>query len=339
MRDEAPLAVAAISPRLFRAVALIILAVNALVLLVLMGIQLIAPGPAVVALMVGEALAVGATLATLAMLPRRPFTVAAMPLIVATMLLLGTYGLVFQPMTGVATVAVLLAVLLAALTGSRRLTAMAAVMAALLSLLIMPLAAALGLAFDAGPLMGQLLFVGPVTIIGLGWLAVDRLIQARDAAVALAERRAEEAEAARALAEQARAEAVARAEEQARLLELVQSLELPVLAVGPGVLAVPLIGALDDRRLEAIRAAALEAVGRERAHTVVFDLTGIADIDTAVAHGLLAAAQAVRLLGATPLLSGVRAPVAQALAGLGVPLDGLRAVGNLQEALAMGGRP
>lgn len=335
MHEQAQPILAAVSPRLFRAVALANFVANALAALALTVAQLLAPSAAGGVLLAGVLLAASTSLGTVYLLPRRPLTVAALPLITAVLLVIALFGLVFPPFTGVATVAVLLPVLFAALTGSRRLTSFLAGAAVLVALAITPLASALGLAFQGGPLLNQLLFTGPATIVGLSWFAIDQLIRARDEAIALAEGRAAEAEQARATAEQARAEAVARSEEQDRLLGLVQTLELPVLGLGPGVLAVPLIGALDSRRLEAIRAAVLEAVDRERAHAVVFDLTGIADVDTSVAHDLIATARAVRLLGAAPLVSGVRPAVAHALAGLGVSLDGFRAATNLQEALAL----
>jgi len=41
--------------------------------------------------------------------------------------------------------------------------------------------------------------------------------------------------------------------EQARLLDLVRALELPVLSVGAGVLVVPLVGSMDSRRIAALQ--------------------------------------------------------------------------------------
>jgi rsbT co-antagonist protein RsbR len=60
------------------------------------------------------------------------------------------------------------------------------------------------------------------------------------------------------------------------LFDLVQTRELPVLNIGEHVLAVPLVGHLDSRRLAAIRNAVLRKVAEQRTHTVIFDITGIA---------------------------------------------------------------
>lgn len=328
-----PSAVAAVSPALFRSLAAGALALNALVLIGALALQLFRPGAAAVALLVIQAAAVTAAALSLVLLGRRPLAVAALPLLVATAVAIALYAILFPPLSGSIIAALAVVVLIAALTGSRRLTAVAAAASLLGGLLVALIGPRLSIDLDVTMLLGPPALIGPLLIVGMVWFAADRLILARDQAIALAERRAAEAEQARATAELARATAEARAEEQARLLELVQSLELPVLAVGPGVLALPLIGNLDTRRLAAIRTAVLAAVARARAHTVVFDLTAVAEVDTAVARGLIDTARAVRLLGARSLVSGLRSSVAQTLAGLGVALDGLQPVADLQEAI------
>lgn len=327
-----PSAVAAVSPALFRSLAAGALALNALVLIGALALQLFRPGAAAVALLVIQAAAVTAAALSLVLLGRRPLAVAALPLLVATAVAIALYAILFPPLSGSIIAALAVVVLIAALTGSRRLTAVAAAASLLGGLLVALIGPRLSIDLDV-TMLGPPALIGPLLIVGMVWFAADRLILARDQAIALAERRAAEAEQARATAELARATAEARAEEQARLLELVQSLELPVLAVGPGVLALPLIGNLDTRRLAAIRTAVLAAVARARAHTVVFDLTAVAEVDTAVARGLIDTARAVRLLGARSLVSGLRSSVAQTLAGLGVALDGLQPVADLQEAI------
>ncbi|RMD73645.1 MAG: anti-anti-sigma factor, partial [Chloroflexi bacterium] len=68
------------------------------------------------------------------------------------------------------------------------------------------------------------------------WAFLDQIIVAQIQALDLADQRAAEAEAARQVAETARAEIAQRAEEQQRLLELVAALELPVLKIDDQVL-------------------------------------------------------------------------------------------------------
>jgi anti-anti-sigma factor len=112
-------------------------------------------------------------------------------------------------------------------------------------------------------------------------------------------------------------------------------LELPIIPVGQHILAVPLVGDLDSRRAASIQQRLLEEVAEQRAQVVVLDVTGISLLDTAVAQSLIETAQAVRLLGARALLSGIRPEVAQTLIGLDIDLGTLQSVANLGEALEL----
>ena len=181
--------------------------------------------------------------------------------------------------------------------------------------------------------------VEPVKIIAIGtfvlviWIVSSRFVTSQNTALAIADQRADEAEATRAEAEAARSEIERRSAEQARLLDLVRTLELPVISVGAGLLVVPLVGHLDSRRVEAIQQQLFEEVTAQHAHTVVLDVTGINAVDATVAEALLQTAQGARLLGAQTLLSGVRAEVAQTIVALGADLSGIRSVTNLGQAI------
>jgi rsbT co-antagonist protein RsbR len=121
--------------------------------------------------------------------------------------------------------------------------------------------------------------------------------------------------------------------EQARLLDLVRMLELPVLSVGAGLLVVPLVGSLDDRRITALQHQLFAQIAAQRAHSVVLDITAITSVDETIATALLQTAQGVQLLGAQTLLSGMRAEVAHTIAALGQDLSSIRSVANLGQAI------
>ena len=115
--------------------------------------------------------------------------------------------------------------------------------------------------------------------------------------------------------------------------QLIQALSVPVLPVSPQVLVLPLIGTLDPPRLDLIRARALEAIEQNRARVVVLDVTGVPEVDTQAAQGLLHVAQATRIMGSQCVLAGMRPELAQALVRLGVDLGSLRTYATLQRAL------
>lgn len=171
-------------------------------------------------------------------------------------------------------------------------------------------------------------------LIVVVWAVSDRLNAAQLSALAVADQRADEAEAARQTAELARQEIEQRVAEQQRLFELVQILELPVLVVGDHVLLAPLVGNLDSTRAGMLRKQILEIVAERQARVVIIDVTGITMIDTEVAKALIDTAMAIRLLGARTVVSGIRAAVAQTLVGLNVGLGDLVTTANLGAALA-----
>jgi rsbT co-antagonist protein RsbR len=57
-------------------------------------------------------------------------------------------------------------------------------------------------------------------------------------------------------------------------------------------------------------------------------------VDTQVANALIRAAQAVKLLGAQVVLTGIRPEVAQTLVGLGADLSGIVTRSSLQSGIA-----
>ncbi|KPV46758.1 hypothetical protein SE17_43015, partial [Kouleothrix aurantiaca] len=71
-----------------------------------------------------------------------------------------------------------------------------------------------------------------------------------------------------------------------------------------------------------------------RARAVLLDITGVPVIDTQVAHTLIRTGQAVQLLGARMILTGIRPEIAQALVGLGVELSSMITYSTLQRGLA-----
>ncbi len=96
----------------------------------------------------------------------------------------------------------------------------------------------------------------------------------------------------------------------------------------------PLIGAIDSARAQQIMETLLEGVAQHRSDVVILDITGVQVVDTQVANALLQAAQAVKLLGAQVILTGIRPHIAQTLVSLGVDLRGIVTRSTLQTGVA-----
>jgi anti-anti-sigma regulatory factor len=111
-------------------------------------------------------------------------------------------------------------------------------------------------------------------------------------------------------------------------------LSTPLIPLADGLLVMPLIGTIDSKRAQQIIESLLTGVAEARAKTVIIDITGVAVVDTQVANTLLRAAQAVKLLGANVMLTGIRPEVAQTLVSLGLDLGGIATRGTLQSGVA-----
>jgi rsbT co-antagonist protein RsbR len=118
--------------------------------------------------------------------------------------------------------------------------------------------------------------------------------------------------------------------QQAALREL----STPLIPLADGVVAMPLIGSIDSSRAQLVIETLLQGVAEQKAHTTIIDITGVPVVDTQVASALLRAAQAVKLLGAKVVLTGIRPEVAQTLVGLGLDLSGITTRGTLQSGVA-----
>ncbi|HEX6287671.1 MAG TPA: STAS domain-containing protein [Herpetosiphonaceae bacterium] len=121
--------------------------------------------------------------------------------------------------------------------------------------------------------------------------------------------------------QQAYTEVEARAESQARLLAeikqhhaTIEALNVPLLPIADGTWLLPLLGALDQQRLNTIQAHTLETCHRQRAQVLVIDLTGIAALSPEAADGLVQLTHAVQLLGVEVAIVGIGAEVARTIA-------------------------
>jgi rsbT co-antagonist protein RsbR len=122
-------------------------------------------------------------------------------------------------------------------------------------------------------------------------------------------------------------------ETQRRLLTTIREMSTPVVPVQEGIIVMPLVGMIDAERAQQIIAALLAGIEDQRARVVLLDITGVPVVDEGVAQSLIQAMRAAQLLGAEPILVGLRPEVAQAIVALGVELEGLTTCGDLQHGL------
>jgi rsbT co-antagonist protein RsbR len=111
-------------------------------------------------------------------------------------------------------------------------------------------------------------------------------------------------------------------------------LSTPLIPISDQIVAMPLIGSVDSRRAQQVIETLLQGIATSGAQIAILDITGVPVVDTQVADALIRAAQAVKLLGAEVVLTGIRPEVAQTLVGLGTDLRGIVTRSSLQSGIA-----
>ncbi|WP_437625561.1 PAS domain-containing protein [Sorangium sp. So ce1151] len=115
--------------------------------------------------------------------------------------------------------------------------------------------------------------------------------------------------------------------------EAIRLLSAPIIEVWDGVLTVPVLGALDVERAQAILDALLAAVSRAQCRQVILDVTGVASMEADTAEQLVRIVRAIRLLGAHCIVVGIQPQAASAMVTRGIDLSSITTLANLRQAL------
>jgi rsbT co-antagonist protein RsbR len=114
----------------------------------------------------------------------------------------------------------------------------------------------------------------------------------------------------------------------------IHELSTPLLPLSKGVVALPIIGSVDTARAQQVMETLLEGIAEHKAQIAIVDITGVKVVDTQVAKALISTAQAVRLLGAQVVITGIQPRIAQTLVQLGVELTGIVTRSTLEDGIA-----
>ncbi|MBD7983941.1 STAS domain-containing protein [Sporosarcina sp. Sa2YVA2] len=112
-----------------------------------------------------------------------------------------------------------------------------------------------------------------------------------------------------------------------------QELSASLIPVFEKISVMPLVGTIDTERAKLIMENLLEGVVSQRAEVVLLDITGVPVVDTMVAHHIIQAADAVRLVGAKCMLVGIRPEIAQTIVALGINLNEFTTKSTLQRGM------
>jgi rsbT co-antagonist protein RsbR len=112
-----------------------------------------------------------------------------------------------------------------------------------------------------------------------------------------------------------------------------QELSASLIPIFEGITVMPLVGTIDTERAKQIMENLLHGVVKHRSEVVLIDITGVPVVDTMVAHHIIQAAEAVRLVGAKCMLVGIRPEIAQTIVNLGINLSQITTKSTLEKGI------
>lgn len=120
-------------------------------------------------------------------------------------------------------------------------------------------------------------------------------------------------------------------QQQRDILEL----STPFLDVGAHTLALPIIGRIDEARAAEMNMKLLRVVAERSIERVILDITGVASVEKSNVAFLRRLVSAVALLGAKPIVTGIRSDLARMLAISDESLSGITIKRSLADGLAV----
>ena len=115
---------------------------------------------------------------------------------------------------------------------------------------------------------------------------------------------------------------------------LIQELSVPIIQVWHDTVCLPVIGSLDRARAADIADSLLAAVAKIGLRYVIIDFTGLAVMDAETVRSFAGLAQAIRLLGAECMLSGISPRIAMAMVELDVEISEVATLCSVEAAIA-----
>lgn len=113
----------------------------------------------------------------------------------------------------------------------------------------------------------------------------------------------------------------------------IRNLSMPVVEIWDGVVLTTVVGSLDTQKAQQLTEDLLDRIVEVEAAVSLIDITGVAALDTATAQHIIDTINAVNLLGANVVITGISPDIAQTLVQLGVNLDSIETQASLMEGL------
>lgn len=114
----------------------------------------------------------------------------------------------------------------------------------------------------------------------------------------------------------------------------IQSLSTPIVPIADGVVIFPLVGEMDEVRSEVILEQVLSKSYQASIEYFIIDVSGLVISDSSVSNNILKLTQSLQLLGAIPILTGMRPDQAMHFHKTGSEISQLIMKSSLKQALS-----
>lgn len=115
--------------------------------------------------------------------------------------------------------------------------------------------------------------------------------------------------------------------------KLVDNLSVPIIPITQTISVLPLIGTLDDNRARIIEEKALMEIAKSKVHTLIIDLSGIAETSPESVSYFAKLMETIKMMGCEPILTGLRPEMVQQMLEMDIHLLKNATKGTLQQAL------
>lgn len=114
---------------------------------------------------------------------------------------------------------------------------------------------------------------------------------------------------------------------------MIAELSSPIILLQNNSALLPLVGDIDTNRAKIIIDKTLKECSEKGIFKLFIDLSGVAIIDTMVAHQIFNLVKSLKLIGVKSIISGIRPEIAQTAVQLGLTFEDIHTTSSLDQAL------
>lgn len=115
--------------------------------------------------------------------------------------------------------------------------------------------------------------------------------------------------------------------------QMITELSSPIIELQNHIAMLPLVGDIDTARAKVILESTLSQCSQKGIQHLCIDLSGVAIIDTMVAHQIFDLVRTLTLIGVESTISGIRPEIAQTAIQLGLPFNSIKTTSSIAQTL------